>query len=151
MQVSDLIAPECVIANLRVADKQQALRDLARRAASLVGILESIAHDTLLARERLGSTGVGAGVAVPHARIPGLKGVRGVFARLERPVDFDAIDGRPVDLIFLVLVPESAGSEHLAALACAARALRNPAIAKMLRDTTESATLYAILSGQSAG
>lgn len=151
MQVSDLIKPETVIADLRVADKPRALRELARRAAVHVNVTESVVRDALLARERLGSTGVGLGVAVPHARIPGLDGMHGVFARLAQPIDFDAIDGRPVDLIFLLLVPESAGGEHLAALACASRTLRNPATAKVLRGTTDAAALYAILTDPGGG
>jgi nitrogen PTS system EIIA component len=150
VRVSDLIKPDSVIADLRVPDKQRALRELARFAAARIDVAENVVHEALLARERLGSTGVGVGVAVPHARIAGLTGVHGVFARLARPIEFDAIDGRPVDLVFLLLVPESAASEHLAALACASRALRNPATAQTLRGTTDGAALYAILADQSA-
>ncbi len=151
MRVADLIKPDSVIADLKVADKARALRELARRAAPFVNVSEAAMHDALTAREGLGSTGVGAGVAIPHARIAGLTGLYGLFARLGRPIDFQAIDGRPVDLVFLLLVPESAGSEHLAALACVSRALRNPATAKLLRGTTEAAALYAILTDKSAG
>ena len=151
MRVADLIKPESVIADLRVADKARALRELARRAAHFVNVSEAAVHDALTAREGLGSTGVGAGVAIPHARIVGLTGLYGLFARLARPIDFQAIDDRPVDLVFLLLVPESAGSEHLAALACVSRALRNPATAKRLRETTEASALHAILTDDSVG
>jgi nitrogen PTS system EIIA component len=146
VRVSDLLKPENVIADLRVADKSRALQELARRAAELADIPETVVHDALVARERLGSTGIGAGIAMPHARIAGLDGVRGLFARLSRPIDFEAVDGRPVDLVFLLLAPEGAGSAHLAALACASRALRNPATAKKLRETIDAAALYAILA-----
>jgi PTS system nitrogen regulatory IIA component len=151
VRVSDLLKPENVTADLRVADKGRALRELARRAAPLAGVPEAIVHNALLAREELGSTGVGAGVAIPHARIAGLDGVRTVFARLSKPIDFDAVDGRPVDLVFLLLAPENAGSAHLAALACASRALRNPTTAKRLRETTDADALYAILAEPSVG
>jgi len=151
VRVADLIKPDSVIADLKVADKARALRELARRAAPFVNVSEAAMHDALTVREGLGSTGVGAGIAIPHARIAGLTGLYGLFARLGRPIDFQAIDGRPVDLVFLLLVPESAGSEHLAALACVSRALRNPATAKLLRGTTEAAALYAILTDKSVG
>jgi len=149
VRVADLLKPDSVIADLRVADKGRALRELARRAAPLVDLPESTILAALAAREKLGSTGVGAGVAVPHARIAGLRGLHGLFARLARPIAFDAIDGGPVDLIFLLLVPESASSEHLAALACVSRALRNPATAKLLRGTTAAPALHAILTEKS--
>src|SRR5437868_1385928 len=149
VRVADLIKPGGVIADLRVADKARALRELAHRAAPIVNIPEAAVHDALTAREALGSTGVGAGVAIPHARIAGLSGLCGFFARLPRPIDFAAIDGRPVDLMFLLVVPESAGSEHLAALACVSRALRSPATAKALRETIGPAALYDILTDTS--
>ena len=151
MRVSDLLKPESVIADLRVADKGRALRDLARRAAPLAGVPEAVVRDALLAREELGSTGVGAGVAMPHARIAGLDGIHTLFARLSKPIDFEAVDGRPVDLVFLILAPEGAGAAHLAALACASRALRDPTTARRLRETTEADALYAILAEQSVG
>ena len=151
MRISDLLKPENVIADLCVADKGRALRELARRAASLAGLPETVVRDALLAREELGSTGLGAGVAIPHTRIAGLDGVHTVFARLSKPIDFDAVDGRLVDLIYLLLAPEGAGSAHLAALACAARALRNPTTAKKLRETTDADALYAILAEPSVG
>jgi len=147
--VSDLLEPRDVFANLRAADKGRALRELARRAAAFANVPEQVIHDALLAREQLGSTGVGAGVAMPHARIAGLNAFHGIFARLAKPIDFDAVDGRPVDLIFLILAPD--GADSLAALACASRALRDPATAKRLRDAADADALYAILAEASGG
>ena len=149
LRVSDLLEPKDVVADLRVADKGRALRELARRAAALTGVPETVLHDALVARETLGSTGVGAGIAMPHARIAALNGLHGIFARLAKPIDFAAVDDRPVDLIFLLLAPESGDS--LAALACAARALRNPATAKRLREASDADALYAVLTEQSLG
>jgi nitrogen PTS system EIIA component len=151
VRVADLLKPDSVIAELRGADKGQVLRELARRAAPLLDVPERTVHAALLAREKLGSTGVGAGVAIPHARIAGLSRPRGLFARLARPIAFDAIDGQPVDLIFLLLVPDSAGSEHMAALASVSRTLRNPTTAKLLRGSTDPAALHAVLTEKRDG
>jgi PTS system nitrogen regulatory IIA component len=149
VRVSDLLEPRDVVGDLRVADKGRALRELARRAAALAKVPEKSIHDALVARETLGSTGVGAGVAMPHARIAGLTGICGLFARVAKPIDFDAVDGRPVDLIFLVLAPD--GDDSLAALACASRMLRDPATAKRLREAADADALYAILAEPSGG
>jgi nitrogen PTS system EIIA component len=151
VRVLDLLGPKNIIADLRVPDKARTLRELARRAAALTGLTEAVVHDALIARERLGSTGVGAGVAIPHAYVAGLNGVHGIFARLTKPIDFEAIDGRSVDLIFLLLAPDGAGSAHLAALACASRTLRNPKVARLLRETENADALYAILAESSIG
>jgi PTS system nitrogen regulatory IIA component len=150
VRVADLLKPDSVIAELRGADKGQVLRELTRRAAPLIDVSERTVHAALLAREKLGSTGVGAGVAIPHARIAGLNRPRGLFARLAKPIAFDAIDSQPVDLIFLLLVPDS-GSEHMAALASVSRTLRNPTTAKLLRGSTDPAALYAILTEKRDG
>jgi nitrogen PTS system EIIA component len=149
VRVSDLLEPRDVVADLRVADKDGALRELARRVAALADLPQQLVHHALIAREKLGSTGVGAGIAMPHARIAGLNGFHGIFARLAKPIDFEAVDGRPVDLIFLLLAPE--GADSLAALACASRTLRNPATAKRLREAADADRLYAILAEQSVG
>jgi PTS system nitrogen regulatory IIA component len=149
VRVSDLLTPKDVVADLRVADKGRALRELARRAATLTGVPETVLHEALIAREKLGSTGVGAGVAMPHARIAGLNGFHGIFARLAKPIEFEAVDGRPVDLIFLILAPED--TDSLAALACASRALRNPATAKQLRAASDAGALYTVLAESSVG
>jgi PTS system nitrogen regulatory IIA component len=155
VNITDLIArdhmPDRVIAALRVSDKPQLLRDLSQRAAKLLAIDTQTVLDALEAREALGSTGVGQGIAVPHARIGGLHDFFGLFARLDRPIDFTAIDERPVDLVFLLLTPDEAGNDHLAALACVSRRLRDHDAAAQLRAAKTGAELYEILALQAAG
>src|SRR5438128_11951716 len=121
MEIADLITPRSVIAQLRATNKKQALQELRKRAAGLTGAPERTIYDVLIERERLGTTGIGMGIGIPHGRLPGLDRLSGVFARLERPVPFEAIDDRPVDLIFLLLAPEAAGSDPLKALAQVSR------------------------------
>jgi PTS system nitrogen regulatory IIA component len=150
MDLSDLLHAEGVLPSLRVNSKKQALQELAVRAAAITGVGEREIFDVLLQREKLGSTGVGHGVAIPHGKIAGLAGIVGVFARLEKPIDFDALDDDPVDLLFLLLAPEDAGADHLKALARIARALRDPATAGKLRDTRDAAALYALLTEPAA-
>lgn len=150
MDIADLVAPDQVRSGLRVGDKAQLLKELGRRAAAALGIDAAAVLDALAAREALGSTGIGAGVAMPHARLAGVKRVYGFLARLDPPIDFAAIDDRKVDLVFLLITPEAAGNEHLAALACAARALRDPRRAARLRAATDDAELYRLLAGAGA-
>ena len=145
MEITDLITPRSVVAQLRVTNKKQALQELAKRAAALTGIQERAIYDVLIERERLGSTGIGMGVGIPHGRLPGLDTLYGIFARLERPVPFDAIDDQPVDLIFLLLAPESAGADHLKALARVSRLLRDRTVCEKLRGTDNADALYALL------
>jgi PTS system nitrogen regulatory IIA component len=106
--------------------------------------------ETLLQRERLGSTGIGDGVAIPHGKLPGLDRLFGLVARLEKPVDFDALDGQPVDIAFLLLAPEGAGADHLKALAQVARLLREPGILERIRAARDASALYALLTHTSA-
>ncbi|MBX6320720.1 MAG: PTS IIA-like nitrogen regulatory protein PtsN [Rhodospirillaceae bacterium] len=150
MEIADLISPEGVIVKLRVASKKQALQELARRAAPLVGAPERTIFDVLLERERLGTTGVGRGVAIPHGKLPGLRRLHGLFAKLETPVDFDSIDDQPVDLVFLLLAPENAGADHLKALAKVSRLLRDAAICDKLRGAESAEALYALLTEATA-
>ncbi len=145
MQISDLLTPKSVTTRLKAANKKQALQDLAKRAAPLMGVDERTLFETLLERERLGSTGIGNGVAVPHGRLPGLSAPRGFFARLEKPVDFEAVDNRPVDLIFLLVTPEGASGDHLKALALVSRRMRDRTICEKLRGTDRADALYALL------
>ena len=126
--------------------KKQALQELAAKAAVLTGQSDRAILEILLQREKLGSTGVGNGVAIPHGKLPKLDKVFGLFARLERPVDFEALDGQPVDLVFLLLAPEGAGADHLKALARVARLLRDPEIARKLRESRDAEALYAVLA-----
>jgi len=146
MTLTDLIAPDAVVPALTVNNKKQAIQELAVRAAELTGQNERAILEILLQREKLGSTGVGNGVAIPHGKLPKLGRLFGLFARLERPIDFEALDGQPVDLIFLLLAPETAGADHLKALARVARLLRDPNIARRLRDSRDADALYAVLS-----
>ena len=144
----DLITPQAILANLKAGSKKQALQDMARRAAELTGQHERAVFDVLLERERLGTTGVGHGIAIPHGKLPGLERVHGVFARLERPIDFDAIDEQPVDLIFLLLAPEHAGADHLKALARVSRLLRDQSMCEKLRGSDNADAIYALLTQQ---
>jgi PTS system nitrogen regulatory IIA component len=150
MEISDLITPECVIGSLRSPSKKQALQELAHRAAEITGIHERTIFDVLLERERLGTTGVGKGVAIPHGKLADLDGLYGLFARLEEPIDFDAVDDQAVDLIFLLLAPEAAGADHLKALAKISRVLRNAALCEKLRRAESANDIYRILTADSA-
>src|SRR5260221_6352186 len=125
MPLSDLVALQAVVPALKVNSKKQALQELAARAAALTNRGEREILDILQQREKLGSTGVGNGIAIPHGKLPKLDRLFGLFARLERPVEFEALDGQPVDLVFLLLAPEAAGADHLKALARVARLLRD--------------------------
>ena len=145
MEIADLLRPEQVIAHLRATSKKQALQDLARRAAQTSDQNERAIFDVLMERERLGTTGVGNGIAIPHGKLSTLDRLHGLFARLDHPIDFDAIDERPVDLIFLLLAPESAGADHLKALARVSRLLRDKGACEKLRGTEDQEALYALL------
>src|SRR3984893_3743535 len=146
MPLADLVAPNAIIPALKVNGKKQALQELAATAADWSGQNERAIFEILLQREKLGSTGVGNGVAIPHGKLPKLGKLFGLFARLERPIDFEALDSQPVDLIFLLLAPEAAGADHLKALARVARLLRDPEIARKLRDSRDAEALYAVLA-----
>ncbi|MBA4791147.1 MAG: PTS IIA-like nitrogen regulatory protein PtsN [Pseudomonadota bacterium] len=150
MPLADLLAPDAVFPSLRASSKKQALQELAQHAADLAGRDQREIFETLLQRERLGSTGVGNGIAIPHGKLPGLPRLFGAFARLEKPIDFESLDGEPVDLIFLLLAPEAAGADHLKALARVARMLRDPAVAEKLRATRDGAMIHALLTATSA-
>ena len=146
MEICDLIVPQGVVAKLHVTSKKQALQELAKRAADLTGQPERSIFEVLIERERLGTTGVGNGIAIPHGKLPGLDRLYALFARLDKPIDFDAIDEQPVDLICLLLAPETAGADHLKALARVSRLLRDAAICEKLRGTDKSEALYALLT-----
>ena len=145
-----MISPEGVIASLRVTSKKQALQELAKRAAELTGQAERAIFEVLVERERLGTTGVGNGIAIPHGKLPGLDRLHGLFARLEKPIDFDAIDEQPVDLICLLLAPETAGADHLKALARVSRLLRDSSICEKLRGSDKPDAVYALLTESTA-
>lgn len=146
MPLNDLVAQQAVIPALKVNNKKQALQEIAARAAELTGRAEREILDVLMQRERLGSTAIGNGIAIPHGKLPKLEKLFGLFARLDRPIDFEALDGQPVDLIFLLLAPENAGADHLKALARVARLLRDPDTTRLLRDSSDREALYSVLA-----
>jgi nitrogen PTS system EIIA component len=146
MSLTQLLKPDAVLAALRVNGKKQALQEMSERSALVSGLPAREIFDAILQRERLGSTGVGDGVAIPHGKLAKCRSIFGVFARLERPIDFEAPDGLPVDLIFMLIAPEAAGADHLKALAASARLLRNGAVAAQLRATKDPTALYALLT-----
>jgi PTS system nitrogen regulatory IIA component len=146
MPLSDLLAANAVVPALKAGNKKQALQELAAKAATLTGRAEREIFEILLQRERLGSTGIGNGVAIPHGKLPKLDRLVGLFARLEKPIEFEALDGHPVDLIFLLLAPEGAGADHLKALARIARLLRDSATAEKLRATADAGELHKLLT-----
>lgn len=150
MPVNDLVTPRAVIPALKVVGKKQALQELATKAAELTGQSERAVLEVLMQRERLGSTAVGNGIAIPHGKLPKLEKLFGLFARLGRPIDFEALDNQPVDLVFLLLAPEGAGADHLKALARVARLLREPDVAKKLRESEDAEALYAVLTTPAA-
>jgi len=150
MEIDELLTPDSVIPRLRATSKKQALQELSKRAAEVSGLSERQIFDVLLERERLGTTGVGNGIAIPHGKLPGLSRLYGLFARLEHPVDFDSIDEQPVDLIFLLLAPEAAGADHLKALARVSRLLRDRTICEKLRGSDTADALYALLTEHAA-
>lgn len=146
MEISDLVRPEAVFPNLKASSKKRLLQELAHLVAEMTGHPERSIFDILLEREKLGTTGVGRGVAIPHGKVEGLDRLYGLFARLEKPINFDSVDDQPVDLIFLLLVPEGAGADHLKALARISRLLRDTAMCEKLRGSDSADALYALLS-----
>lgn len=146
MDLGDLIKPEGVIASLQAKTKKQALQELSERAASITGIDARVILDVLIQREKLCSTGFVRGIAIPHGRLPELKRVVALFARLDTPIDFEAQDGEPVDLVFVLLAPEHAGADHLKALARISRLVRDPLATEKLRGSRDRAAIYSVLT-----
>ncbi len=146
MDLGDLLNLESIVPALKANSKKQMIQELAVRAAKVTGKPEREIFDTLLQRERLGSTGVGHGVAIPHGKMATLDTLVGLFARMDRPIDFEASDDQPVDLIFVLLAPEGAGADHLKALARIARVLRDSATATKLRAAKDAEALYSLLT-----
>ena len=146
MEIADILPLKAVLANLKAGSKKQLLQELAAVAAHETGVDERAIFDVLLERERLGSTGVGKGIAIPHGKLGNIDQLYAVFAKLPAPVEFEAIDERPVDLIFLLLAPETAGADHLKALARISRLLRNEDVCARLRGSDNAEALYALLT-----
>jgi PTS system nitrogen regulatory IIA component len=151
MNIADLLAPDAVLAGVKAQSKKQLLQELAARAHGLTRLSERRIFETLVERERLGTTGVGAGIAIPHGRMAEAKAITGIFARLENSIEYEAVDGQPVDLVFMLLAPENAGADHLKALARVSRLLRDKAVCEKLRAARTAEALYSILTGDKNG
>jgi nitrogen PTS system EIIA component len=151
MILNDLLtSPDAVLSPLRANGKKQVLQDIAEAGARLTGLDTREVFETLLQRERLGSTGIGDGIAIPHGRSPRLQRLQALFVRLEKPIDFEALDGQPVDILFVLLAPEAAGADHLKALARVARVLRDKPTLDRIRTAHDSHAIYAILTERAA-
>ncbi len=150
MELADLITPDTVLAAVKASGRKQALQEIGHRAADVYGLSCGAVVDGLLSREKLGSTAMGSGVAIPHTRLLDLDRIVGVFARFDKPIDFEAADGEGVDLMFALLAPEEAGADHLRALAKVSRVMRDPTVRAKLRSTTDAEQLYALITEVSA-
>lgn len=147
MKISEILSKNCVFSQIMADNKRELLQGLAVKAAQSAGLDEHLTADSVWERENLGSTGYGGGTAFPHARIEGLKAVKGVFAQLAKPIDFNSVDHKPVDLVFLLISPENSGADHLAALAAVSRVLKDQSICDKLRSAKNSEELYRLLDG----
>jgi len=150
MALADLLQQNAIIPALRVNSKKQLLQELSAKASKVTGLSEREVFDVILQRERLGSTGVGNGIAIPHGKLASVNSIVGIFARLDQPVDFEALDDQPVDLVFLLLAPEGAGADHLKALSRIARVLRAQDLVSKLRATDSASAIYAFLNEEQA-
>ena len=145
MEICELLSPESVVYTIRATSKKQVLQELASLAANVSGQNQRAIFDVLLERERLGTTGIGRGVAIPHGKLPSLDQLYGVFAKLEKPVDFEAVDNQKIDLVFLLIAPERAGADHLQALSKISRMFRDFEMCKKLRAADNHKTLHKLL------
>jgi nitrogen PTS system EIIA component len=150
MNMGDLIARDGIMPTLAAKTKKQALHDMAERASAITGLAVRDVFDTLLQRERLCSTGLGHGIAIPHVRFAALTSSVGLLGRVTPAIEFDALDGEPVDLIFMLLSPEHAGGDHLKALARISRLARQPGMLDRLRSAKDAVSLYAVVSDSTA-
>jgi PTS system nitrogen regulatory IIA component len=150
MNLGDIVSEEAIIPDLRASSKKQLLQAVAEKASELTGLSAREVFDTILQRERLGSTGVGKGIAIPHGKFANFQDIFGLFARLHEPVEFESLDDQPVDIVFLLIAPENAGADHLKALSRIARVLRDPIRIAKLRATSDQEALYAFLTEEQA-
>ncbi|WEZ84767.1 PTS IIA-like nitrogen regulatory protein PtsN [Rhizobium sp. 32-5/1] len=150
MALAGLLQQNAIIPAMKANSKKQLLQELASKASKITGLSEREIFDVILQRERLGSTGVGNGIAIPHGKLASLSSIIGIFARLESPVDFEALDDQPVDIVFLLLAPEGAGADHLKALSRIARVLRDQDMVAKLRGSNSASAIYAFLSEDQA-
>jgi PTS system nitrogen regulatory IIA component len=146
MDAGRLLTPSCILPNLKAGNKKDLLRQLAEVIAPSLSLDSQIIFEALLQRERLGTTGLGSGIAIPHARLPGLERMSGFFIRLEKGIDFHAVDKEPVDLIFALFAPADAGADHLDALVSVSRLLREEEITRQLREAKDAKALYGLLT-----
>ncbi len=146
MELVDILSRDCVVACAKVASKRQLLQAFAEKVSQSGQLDAATVFETLMNREKLGSTGLGNGIAIPHGKIRGLERVVALFARLDEPVEFDAVDDQPVDIVVMLLAPEGSGADHLKALARVARLLRTDTLVEQLRQTRDRKQLYEILT-----
>jgi nitrogen PTS system EIIA component len=147
MEITEFLTPDRVVLDMRARDKAHLIGEIARDFARLVPALKAETVETaLLAREQLGSTGLGAGFALPHARVEGLGAYLGLFARLAKPIEFDAIDGKPIQLVFVLLIPFESATSHVAALAAISRRFRDPELVARLRKAETQVAAYGVLT-----
>ena len=149
MILSEFLSPDAIVVPLKASSKKHALQEIASAAARVSGLSERELFETLLQRERLGSTGIGDGIAIPHGRSGNITRLYGVFARLEKPIDFESLDGQPVDIIFTLIAPEGAGADHLKALARVARVLRDTSVLDRVRAALDASAIFSILTESS--
>lgn len=146
MGISDILAPEAILPAVKASGKKQALREIGHAAAARYGLEPGAVIEGLLSREKLGSTAMGSGVAIPHTRIEGVDRIIGIFARMQKPIEFDAADGQAVDLMFALLAPVEAGADHLRALAKVSRLMRDPELRGKLRASDNAEALFALMN-----
>jgi nitrogen PTS system EIIA component len=146
MELADILREQSVLYCTGLKTKHDVLEAMATAAAAAAGQSPEVVFDAINSRESLGSTGLGHGIAIPHGKVPGLHGVTAVFARLDQPVDFDAVDDQPVDLVVMLLAPLGSGADHLKALALVARILRTESVVERLRSLTDPGELYDVLT-----
>lgn len=149
-ELSDIIDSRAILVGVKAQTKKALLQELSQAMAKIIAVDHRIVFETLNTREKLGSTGIGQGIAIPHCKLEGLNRVYGLFARLAQPIDYDAVDGQPVDLVFVLAAPNHAGADHLKALARISRLLRDQATVAKLRGTETAEGLYSILTEPSA-
>ncbi len=151
MDISDILSPQAVFQRVKAASKKKLITEIAGFAAGVAGLDADKVFDALWQREKLGSTGMGHGIAIPHARLAKLEKIAGVFVHLDEAIDFEAVDSAPVDLVFALLTPADAGADHLKALARISRLMRNAAVCEKLRAASDRSQIYALLTEPTTG
>ena len=150
MELIDILSSQAVVPSLNATSKKRLLQEIAQTAESVYGLSSKEVFTAMQERELLGPTGMGNGIAIPHARIAGTDSVKGIFVKLDKPVEYESVDHQPVDIVFALFAPKGAGAEHLKALARVSRTLRNPDICAKIRSSDDAAVLFAILTSDQA-